>query len=294
MIVLSLFDGISCGRVALGRSGIQVSEYYASEIDKHAINISSKNYPDIKQLGDILKWESWEVDWSSVGLILAGFPCQAWSLAGKGKGDKDPRGALVHTLIELLNTVQDFNPDVKFLFENVKMKAEHIDFISELFGTKPLNLNSNLVSAQNRDRYYWTNIPYAKDPNPKDIDLVDILECTKPYIKINKNNGIKRAQNKASCLTAGGNSGGNHSDMDLLEVDACNCETCIKNKKNPHNILANKTYRRLSILEWERLQTLAEGYTEGVSSTQRYKAVGNAWTVDIIAHILKGLNNANL
>jgi len=129
MIVLSLFDGISCGQVALQRAGIKVANYYASEIDKHAINVTQYNHPNTIQLGDITEWRKWDIDWSSIDILLAGFPCQAWSVAGKQQGDNDPRGALVHELIAIWNRVKLVNPNLKFLFENVRMKKGFWDIL---------------------------------------------------------------------------------------------------------------------------------------------------------------------
>ena len=156
MDVLSLFNGMSCGRIALEENGEKVNKYYSSEIDKYANKMAQHLYPDTIQLGDILNWKEWDIDWSSVDLLLAGFPCQAWSNAGLKKGTDDPRGALVHTLMNIKAHVQEHNAEVEFMFENVRMKKEHLRYVSELFGVEPICINSNLVSAQNRVRYYWT------------------------------------------------------------------------------------------------------------------------------------------
>lgn len=174
--VLSLFDGISCGRIALERANINVGKYYASEIDKYATQISEHNYPDIIRLGDVTKWKEWDIDFSRIDLLIAGFPCQAWSVAGRQKGDTDPRGALVHDLIAIWIECKKYNPDVKFLFENVKMKKEFILYINNLFGVEPIEINSALVSAQNRRRLYWTNIEGIEQPEDKCILLKDIIE----------------------------------------------------------------------------------------------------------------------
>ena len=112
MNVLSLFDGMSCGRVSLERAGIKVDNYYASEIDKYAIKIGVKNYPDTIQLGDVTSWKDWSIDWSSIDLLIAGFPCQAWSFAGKGLGLEDPRGSLAKTLLDILRHIKYANPNM--------------------------------------------------------------------------------------------------------------------------------------------------------------------------------------
>lgn len=170
MKVLSVFDGISCGRLALERAEVPVTEYYASEIDKYAIKVTQSNHPDTIQLGDMTKWREWDLP--KIDILIAGFPCQAWSLAGKQGGDSDPRGALVHDLIDIW---KHFKPKY-FMFENVKMKKEFIEYINGLFGVEPILINSALVSAQNRNRLYWTNIPGIEQPEDKGILLKDIIE----------------------------------------------------------------------------------------------------------------------
>lgn len=185
LTVLSLFDGISAGQLALERAGIPVKTYYSSEIDKYAINVTQKNYPETIQLGDIIKWRNWNIDFSKIDILLAGFPCQAWSVAGKQQGDKDPRGELVHHLIGIMKKIQRENPDLIFLFENVKMKKEFISYINGLFGYEPILINSSLLSAQNRERLYWTNIPRVKQPKDKVIFLKEIVfEKTNPDFDI--------------------------------------------------------------------------------------------------------------
>ncbi len=174
--VLSLFNGMSFGAMALETLSIQVGNYYSSEIDKYANQATMTLYPDTIQLGDVTKWREWNIDWSSIDLLIAGFPCQAWSMAGKQNGDNDPRGALVHDLIDIWNEIKYHNPDMKFMFENVKMKKEFLHYINELFGVEPICINSSLVSAQNRVRYYWTNIGQLEQPEDKGIVLADIIE----------------------------------------------------------------------------------------------------------------------
>jgi site-specific DNA-cytosine methylase len=172
--VLSLCDGISGGYTALKRANKPINKYYASEIDKHAIKISQATYPDIIQLGDMKNWRNWIIDWSNIDLLFAGFPCQAWSVAGKQKGDNDPRGELVHVVIEIWEHIKKHNPDVKVLFENVKMKKEFKDYIDNLFGIKGVLLNSALVSAQNRERYYWCSWAFPQ-PEDRGIMLKDVV-----------------------------------------------------------------------------------------------------------------------
>lgn len=182
MNVLSLFDGMSCGRIALERAGIEVTNYFASEIDKYAIQISEKNYPDIIRLGDVIEWRDWKLP--KIDLLIAGSPCQGFSVAGKGLNFDDPRSKLFFDFVDILKY---YKPKY-FLLENVRMKKECSNVITEILGVEPLEINSSLVSGQNRSRLYWTNIgPIETDlfgrrrsliPQPEDrgILLKDILE----------------------------------------------------------------------------------------------------------------------
>lgn len=158
MNILSLFGGIECGKVAAERAGISFDKYYTSEIDKFAIEITTKNHPDAIQLGDVNEWRSWDIDWSSVGLIMGGSPCQGFSVAGKQLNFDDERSKLFFVFVDILEHVKQYNPNVKFLLENVKMKKEFENIISQFVGVEPVEINSALVSAQNRKRLYWTNI----------------------------------------------------------------------------------------------------------------------------------------
>lgn len=321
MKVLSLFDGISCGRVALERAGIPVEKYYASEIDKYAIQIAQKNHPDTIQLGDITK-----IDFSKfageIDLVIGGSPCQGFSFAGKRLNFEDSRSKL---FFEFVRAVREIKPKY-FLLENVKMKQEYQDIISEqLGGVQPIEINSALVSAQNRKRLYWTNIPGTCRPTDKGIMLKDIIltEVDEKYFLTDKNLAyvqrqfVSKAQNgvggenvpyfrakfsalnppKARTMAArqyanwrgtyisqrphGKNSGG------LFQEKS---PTLTTSNWSHNNLLKNdERLRRLTPVECERLQTLPDGYTDSVSDSQRYKVLGNGWTVDVIAHIFKGL-----
>lgn len=188
MKVLSLFDGMSCGQIALRELGIIPDVYYASEIDTHAIRQTQLNFPDTVQLGDVTKWKGWDIDWENIDLLLAGSPCQGFSFAGKQLAFNDLRSKLFFVFVDILNHIKSLNPKVLFLLENVNMKKGHMRIISEHCGVFPVNINSNLVSAQNRNRWYWTNIRTRQDglfgevysdiPQPEDrgIFLKDILE----------------------------------------------------------------------------------------------------------------------
>jgi DNA (cytosine-5)-methyltransferase 3A len=157
MEVLSLFDGMSCGQIVLTDLGHKF-KYYASEIDKFAIAQTQLNFPNTIQLGYIENWREWNIDWSKINLILAGSPCQGFSFAGKQLNFNDPRSKLFFVFVDILNHCKKFNPDVKFLLENVNMKKDYQYVINQTLGLFPVRINSNLVSAQNRDRLYWSNI----------------------------------------------------------------------------------------------------------------------------------------
>jgi len=272
MNVLSLFDGMSCGMIAFERAGIKVDTYYASEIDKYSQIVSDKNYPEIIRLGDVTKWREWDIDFSTIDLLLAGFPCQAWSVAGKQGGIDDPHGKLAHDLLDLKKHIESVNPYLKFLFENVKMKKENIEYLSSIFGCVPVEINSALVSAQNRKRLYWCNWQ-IEQPEDRRIMLKDIVIETTGWDACIKSHGdIVIKSDKSQCLDANYYKGvDNRGQRTMIFID---------DKKIGGHI------RKLTTLECERLQTVPEGYTEGVSDSQRYKMLGNGWTIDVIAHIL--------
>ena len=207
MKVVSLFDGMSCGQIALRELGVVPEIYYASEIDRHAIGQTQLNFPDTVQLGDVTRWQEWDIDWTGIDLILAGSPCQGFSFAGKMLAFDDPRSRLFFVFADILNHARVANPRVRFLLENVNMKKEHLRVITEYVGVFPVRINSALVSAQNRDRWYWTNIRtrqeglfgelYSDIPQPTDrrILLRDILEnevSGKYYLSDNMLNWLKK------------------------------------------------------------------------------------------------------
>lgn len=319
MVVLSLFDGMSCGMIALERSGIKVDKYFASEIDKYAIEVSKHNYPGITQIGDITKVSYKEgVLYTEVGefeveidLVIGGSPCQGFSMAGKQLAFADPRSSLYFKFEEILKQV---NPKY-FLLENVKMKQEHKDVISERLGVQPIAINSSLVSAQNRYRLYWTNIPNVTQPEDKGILLKDILQDNvdksyhikngrlswlKNFGEVKEKGGyISFNPNKAKCLTVrsepswnttyilqyphGTNKGG------FRAVDGKTPSMTISSWEHNNLLLNGGIVRKLTPQECEQLQTVPIDYTKCVSDSQRYKMLGNGWTIDVIAHILKNI-----
>lgn len=423
MNVLSIFDGMSCGRIALDRAGIPVTNYFASEIDKHAQTVSQKNYPDIIRLGDVrgIKYENaglWVESFNSItrfitkiDLLIGGSPCQGFSFAGKQLNFEDPRSKLFFEFVRLL---KECSPKY-FLLENVKMKKEYEDVITSYLGVKPIEINSNRVSAQNRKRLYWTNIPNVTQPEDKGILLKDIVHEGQGCSVANQGKDINRLIDKGHCLMARdykgfgnqqmtgvvqelasyivpfdqtlqildkeiargkigyfrkdsqanriyyihdkavtlcGDAGGGAAKMgqylfgtmkdNYLQYDVsgkghgsqdqrayylegkhgalashageskckilfgCITPERIEQRQNgqrfsdgkkfytltaqdKHGILIEGYIRKLTPIECERLQTVPDNYTAGVSNAQRYKMLGNGWTVDVIAHILKGI-----
>jgi len=369
MNVLSLFDGMSCGQIALDQLDIKVDNYYASEIDKWAMQVAKKNYPNTKHLGDVTELKG--SDLPKIDLLMGGSPCQGFSFAGKQLNFDDPRSALFFEFVRLL---EETKPKY-FLLENVRMKKEFQDIISEHLGVKPIMINSALVSAQNRVRLYWTNIPNIEQPEDKGIVLKDILEdfyenpvidqlprgankggITASSLKkgktpsltpsswqhnnhlcelkefnpdslchhvataldVNGHDSLKRIyadSGKPPTLnTCGG--GNTHAKVlcgawrgryikdgkrqdhkgsvagkteQRLEIRQDGKTNTLTTVQKDNVVVVPPTYRKLTPLECERLQTVPDDYTEGVSNTQRYKMLGNGWTVDVIKHIFKGM-----
>lgn len=283
MNVLSLFDGMSCGQIALNRIGINPTKYYASEVDKYAITVTQANYPDTIQLGDVTKWREWNIEWDKIDLLIGGSPCQGFSFAGKQLAFDDPRSKLFFVYVDILNHIKSVNPRVKFLLENVKMKKEYLAIISELLGVEPVFINSALVSAQNRQRYYWVNwnIEQLEDKN---IDMADIIE-----------DGYYSTRGKSYCLDANYGKGTNFrryffcGSRQMVLQDGYNPCGLTKDTANEIMHRDGNKWRKLSVRECEKLQTAPVGYIDNVNipKTEKYKCLGNGWTVDVISHILK-------
>jgi DNA-cytosine methyltransferase len=304
--VLSLFDGLSCGSIALERAGIQVNSYYASEIDKWAIQIANKNYPGIIQLGDVTKFD--ETKLPKIDLLIGGSPCQGFSFAGKQLNFDDPRSKLFFVYVYMLKQLKP----KYFLLENVRMAKQSQDVISEHLGVQPIKINSSLVSAQNRVRLYWTNIPNVTQPEDKGLKLKDILEID-GYVD----------RDKSHCLDANYFKGGNlksyfekhrrqlvFSDNGLCHVGDADLKANQSTKRvyhqegkaptlttmgggntEPKVNTSETTYRKLTPKECSRLQTIPDSYCDGVSNSQKYKMLGNSFTADVIAHLFKGLKD---
>ena len=377
MNVLSLFDGMSCGQQALQRAGIKVDNYFASEIDKYAIEVAGKNFPDTIELGNVTRIDTKDLlEWcgklksKGIDLLMGGSPCQGFSFAGGQLAFDDSRSKL---FFEFVRIKEELQPKY-FLLENVKMKQEFQDVITKYMGVEPIEINSSLFSAQNRRRLYWTNIPVDMDIKDKGLVLKDILQTdhNEPPVPINERNARhhKNPLQKSLCTTASmykgaGNNGmtivdrlipvgmaeeyahynyratkevyhmegkaptlltmqgGNREpkvatysakggrivnrrldeqgvrkdyQMDLpltpqVEIRSDDKTNCLTTLQKDNVVVEGMTWRKLTPVECERLQTLPDNYTEGVSKTQRYKMIGNGWTVDVIAHILKGIKD---
>ena len=329
MKVLSLFDGISAGQLALQRAGIAVDAYYASEVDKYAISVTQKNFPDTIQLGDVTKWRDWDIPWGEIDLVIGGSPCQGFSFAGKQLNFNDERSKLFFVFVDICHRVADDNPKMKFMLENVRMKKEYQDVISGYFGVQPIPINSSLVSAQNRYRLYWTNIPNVTQPDDKGILLRDIIlddVDNKYYLSAEAIDYMGRLRNgkerweyhknnldgKSACLTANMYKGVPYGvvrfskceQIAILDMKGNDCirrvyddngkspclTTSVGGHRQPKIFDFEKEFaRKLTPIECERLQTFPDNWTEGISDTQRYKALGNSWTVDVVAHIFNNL-----
>ena len=356
MNVLSLFDGMSCGQIALNRAGIKYDAYFASEVDKYAIKVAQANYPNTVQIGDVTQVDHTRLPFGGIDLLMGGSPCQGFSFAGKQLNFDDPRSKLFFEFVRLKD---ELKPKY-FLMENVPMKQESQDIISEYLGVKPVMINSSLFSAQNRKRLYWTNIPFDTMPTAdKGIVLQDILEedgianeamtnklgkshcITARYNGAVWWNSIQRKQRtmvqvgeadtinghdilkriyspsgKAPTLNTMG--GGNREpkvaigrivnrrldehgvrkdgQLDLpftkqLEVSDTGKSNCLTTFTKDNVLVNGMQWRKLTPLECERLQTVPDNYTNHVSNSQRYKMLGNGWTVDVISHIMKGIKN---
>lgn len=323
MNVLSLFDGMSCGQIALNRVGIKYDKYFASEIDKHAIKVTMANYPNTIQLGSVTEVKAENLP--KIDLLIGGSPCQGFSFAGKQLNFDDPRSKLFFEYVRLL---KECNPKY-FLLENVKMKKEYQDIISQHLGIEPVRINSELFSAQDRKRFYWTNMPLEEFPIENKLTVEDILEsvvdmkyCIEPKRSVvildnevkerkidfigsdSQGNRIYSIHGKSVCLC--GDAGGLGAKTGLYAIPCLTPDRTEKRQNgrrfkpshskfyaltamDKHGVLTNNFIRKLTPTECERLQTVNENYTSIVSDNQRYRMLGNGWTVDVIAHIFKGI-----
>jgi len=284
MNVLSLFDGISGAQVALSRAGIKVHNYYAVEIDKYAIDITQRNHPNTIQLGDVTKLCTNTLP--KIDLLIGGSPCTGFSVAGKKLNFKDPQSKLFFEYVRILKEVKP----TYFILENVKMKKEYQDIISEYLGVQPIEINSGLLSAQNRPRLYWTNIPNVELPEDKGLVLKHI-RFAKGVRKTYDMNYLKDRMVSSNGLIQIGEAfiKGHESIKRVYSLNgkAPTLTTMGGGHREPKVAVSEYKWVKLLPMECEQLQTYPIGYTEGLSNSQRYKCLGNSFTVDVITHILK-------
>lgn len=361
MNIISLFDGMSCGQIAINRLGLKYDKYFASEIDKYAKHITQKNYPNTIHIGDVryISYKNGTLYTPNgnyeckIDLIIGGSPCTDLSLSGKQTGllsndletylklkesETEFKGQS-YLFWEYLRLLNEIRPTY-FLLENVKMSFKWRDIITENVGYDPILINSSLLSAQNRERYYWTNIPNIEQPKDKGIYLKDIVEENKTALGLAQRGRYKdgkivqkyemNGKEKSNCLTTV-----QKDTLVFIPIDEHSSTKgliCIGGLKNPKSKMwinsdkilqrnfnqGNRVYseegksvtlsangggiggktglyeiegyiRKLTVMECERLQTVPENYTEGVSKTQALKMLGNGWTIDVIVHILRNI-----
>lgn len=300
MNVLSLFDGISCGRMALAKRGIEVTNYFASEVDQHAIVGAKALFPDTKHIGSVLDVKA--SDLPPIDLLIGGSPCQSFSRSGDGSGF-DGSSRLFWEYVRLLKEIRQYNPNLKFLLENVVMKKEWEQIITDELGVEPILIDSTLVSAQKRQRLYWTNIDAVVQPSDRGITTIDIIDEEDSFIDMPEDflwfeDGEWRVRNatKKGYLVV--------NNFDTINLDFPTSKTrrgrVAKQKTNTLNTGCNQgifvagKIKKLTARECGRLQTLTESqidtlYASGMSENQMKHAFGNGWTVDVIAEIFFGL-----
>jgi len=308
MNVLSLFDGMSCGQIALERLGVKVDNYFASEIDKHAIIETKANFPKTKHIGDIEKMKSSNLP--KIDLLIGGSPCQSFSVAGNGTGF-DGKSKLFWEYVRVLKEIKP----KYFLLENVKMKKEWAQVITDTLGVEPIEINSSLVSAQHRRRLYWTNIPKIEQPKDLKITLSSILckeevgEKVEDSFKARNGKGVKveRVNYPYTFYEARTQEGKDErrrvrqlTGRDTtprsvkykvflpLRTNKANCLVATPSQLD-YIIDNNGLYRKLSMTEMMKMQTVPTDYFKHSSERQKRKMLGNGWTVDVIAHILKNI-----
>jgi site-specific DNA-cytosine methylase len=301
MNVLSLFDGMSCGQIALERAGFKTDRYVASEIKKSAIELVKKRYPNTIHVGSVTDimydrgvLKSAFPGYSPHGfknvaadfdLLIGGSPCKGGSgLNQRRDGMKHRESNLFYEYVRILGELREYNPKVYFLLENVPGNKKFVSEITKVLGVKPIRFNSRLVSAQNRMRYYWTNIPVNSMPKPVRITTEDVFSKEMPPELIATDGRVKWIE---------GESGKKSIRSGYTRVNPypkSGCITANGHKKwNENYIFRDGKYRYLSVSELEKLQTLPDGYCDGLSYDDAYDLIGDGWTVDIVAHIFSHL-----
>ena len=282
MNVLSLFNGMSTGHTALDNVGIKVDKYYSSEIKPAAIELTQYHYPDTIQVGDVTKWKEWDIEWDKIDLVLSGSPCQDLSIAGKRKGLEGERSSLFWVFVDILNHIKEMNPNVLFLQENVgSANRKDVGIMSRALGVYPVRINSSLVTAQLRDRYYWSNIRTAPEglfgdlitdiPQPKDrnIMLKDIIEDG--YV----------LQDKSYCLLEG-ESRPHISNRRRFRRWKISAFVTIVFTRKPLSPYFNRYFKQI---ELERLQGFTDNWTSTLSRNDAASLLGDGWTLPVIEHI---------
>jgi site-specific DNA-cytosine methylase len=281
MNVVSLFNGMNTGRQSLENIGIKVNKYYSSEIKPYAIELTQHHFPDTIQVGDVTKWREWDIDWSSIDLILSGSPCQDLSAAGKRAGINGSKSSLFFVFVEILNYIKSHNPNVLFLQENVGSAAKlDVGIMSRALGVYPVRINSKLVTAQLRDRYYWSNIRTKEtmfdvvtdieQPKDKSIFLKDIITSGEVD------------NNKHTCLNTG--SGKSNTQRYLKHRnETTGMITLIKE---------NDLVRTVNKIEMCRLQGFPDNYCDILTTAKAGSLLGDGWTLPIIEHIFSYINNS--
>ena len=301
--VLSLFDGMSCGMIALERAGIKVKNYYASEIDKHAIKVSQKNHPGIIQIGDVTKVSykdgvlHYEGGFVRLGidLLIGGSPCQDFSIANTMNINFDDnsiglvgsKSSLFYHYLRIRNEILRYNPDLNFLLENVKMRKSCKEELDNYLGVNGVCINSNLVSYQNRTRYYWSNLNITQ-PTDRLVSFQNFKE-TDPDVLVKYK--VKRTPSREKMWSGGkGRNSANFGCANVTNADKIQCLTTKQDRCPNSGLVQHEDFcRYLTKEELEQAQTVPLGYTDCLSYGQASKVLGNGWTVDVIAHIFQGL-----
>ncbi len=281
--VLSLFDGMSCGQIALKQIGVKVDKYYASELDGFAIKESKENFPNMIHLGDVTKWREWDIDWGSIDLVMGGSPCQGFSMAGKQLAFDDPRSALFFVYMDIVNHCLSVNKKAHFFLENVVMKSEFLDVINKHTGITPININASLISPISRNRNYWATWDFVSPKEIKScigdvweggIDVTDRfnskIEGTLSHKK--SRSAIRTLDQKAKCLTTPGQG--------------------ISNSGATNIAIGDKVFIP-GLIECCRFHGVPDDYFKVSSKTQSMRMLGNGWHVGVIKHIFRSFFNSN-
>lgn len=298
MNVLSLFDGVSCGQLALQRAGVEVENYFASEIDKHAISVTQHHFPNTVQLGSVVGLDTSTLP--TIDLLIGGSPCQSFSRSGDNTGF-DGKSGLFWEYIRILNEVKP----TYFLLENVEMKKEWEKIITDAVGVEPVMIDSKFFSAQKRQRLYWTNIPFDKNIEDKNIHILDILQPNGTEKIINDHILVLDINEEGFKIKNGTKTGYLYAkDGDCVNLEfpksqnrrgrVSNGKTNTLNTACNYGVVVNGNLRELNITEYERLQTLPDNYTSLATLNQRKKMIGNGWTVDVISYIFQNIYQKSL